>query len=108
MIDRSALDDAVTWVNGRLRMHGGGIEIVDITERGRPAGERLDGGHVVVRFTGMCCGCAWKSLTWFGTVENALLAVPGVSSVEAAGTRISDEAEARLRSQFLASSASSR
>ena len=87
MIDRGALDDAIVWCNGRLRMHGGGIELVSTD----------DHGHVVVRFAGMCCGCHWKSLTWFGTVKEALEAVAGVEHVEAAGTRISAEAEARLR-----------
>lgn len=87
MIDDHALADAVVWVNGRMRMHGGGIDVVSTG----------DDGHVCVRFTGMCCGCPWKPLTWFGTVKDALEAVPGVVSVDAAGTRISAEAEARLR-----------
>ncbi len=87
MIEPAALADAVVWINGRMRSHGGGIEVVQATED----------GAVEVRFIGMCCGCPWKPLTWFGTVEAALRAVPGVVSVAAAGTRISDEAESRLR-----------
>jgi len=89
-VDRKTLDDAVVWVNGRLRMHGGGIEVVTIDDR-------PDGAVVHVRFTGMCTGCAWKTLTWFGTVKDAIEAVPGVATVEAPGTRVSEAAEARVR-----------
>lgn len=92
MIEPAALADAVVWVNGRMRSHGGGIELVEAT----------DDGAVEVRFIGMCCGCPWKPLTWFGTVEAALRAVPGVVSVAAAGTRISDEAQSRLRATLTA------
>jgi len=89
-VDRRELDDAVIWANGRLRMHGGGIELVAVDE--------LPGGAVVhVRFTGMCTACAWKALTWFGTVKDAIEAVPGVATVEAPGTRVSEAAEARIR-----------
>ncbi len=92
MIDEQALDDTVTWVNGRLRMHGGGIEVVSVGPD-EPAG-----AVVVVRFTGMCTGCSWKTLTWFGTVKDAIESVPGVARVEAPGTRVSAQAEARFRS----------
>gem|GEM_PF-4706247 len=87
MIDTAALDDALRWVNGRLRSHGGAVELV----------EARDDGAVTVRFAGMCCGCPWKPLTWEGTVRGALGAVEGVTSVTAPGTRISDEAAARMR-----------
>jgi len=89
-VDRSALDDAVVWVNGRLRMHGGGIELVAVDEL-------PEGAVVHVRFTGMCTACAWKTLTWFGTVKDAIEAVPGVATVEAPGTRVSEAAVARIR-----------
>jgi Fe-S cluster biogenesis protein NfuA len=89
MVDRAALDDAIVWVNGRLRMHGGGIELVGVDEQ--------PGGAIVhVRFAGMCTACAWKTLTWFGTVKDAIEAVPGVASVEAPGTRVSEQAQARF------------
>lgn len=87
VIDRRALDGAVVWINGRLRMHGGAIELVAADD------ER---GHVEVRFTGMCCGCGWKATTWFGTVRPALESVPGVSSVSAPGTRVSEQAADRM------------
>jgi Fe-S cluster biogenesis protein NfuA len=88
--DRAALDDAIAWCNGRLRMHGGGIELVSIDHE-------PDGAVVHVRFAGMCTACAWKTLTWFGTVKDAIEAVPGVARVEAPGTRVSEQAEARFR-----------
>ncbi len=90
-IDTVALSDAVVWINTRLRMHGGGIEVDHIDDHA---------GHVRVHFVGMCCGCAWKSLTWMGTVRDALSAVPGVVTVEAPGTRVSDQAEERFRTWF--------
>lgn len=89
-VDPAALDDAIVWVNGRLRMHGGGIELVTIDDQ-------TDGAVVHVRFTGMCTACAWKTLTWFGTVKDAIEAVPGVVGVQAPGTRVSEQAEARFR-----------
>ena len=85
MIDADALEDAVFWLNGRLRSHGGAIALVS-------AGD----DRVEVRFEGMCCGCPYKALTFNGTVRPALEAVPGVSRIEAAGTRISEEAAERL------------
>lgn len=95
-LDRERLDDAIDWCNGRLRMHGGGIELVAIDEL-------HDGAVVHVRFSGMCTACAWKTLTWFGTVKDAIEAVPGVASVEAPGTRISEQAEARFRAMHVSS-----
>jgi Fe-S cluster biogenesis protein NfuA len=88
IVDREALDNAVVWCNGRLRMHGGGIEVVSVSDAS---------GTVTVRFTGMCTACAWKTLTWFGTVRDAIAAVPGVRDVEAPGTRVSEQAAARFR-----------
>lgn len=85
-VDRDVLERAVTWVNGRMRSHAGEITVVDVS----------DDGAVEVRFGGMCCGCPYKAVTFEGTVRPALAAVPGVRVVRAAGTRISDEAAARL------------
>lgn len=93
MIDQGALDDAIVWINTRLRNHGGGIELVEATDGDAARGS----GRVTVRFTGMCTGCGWKAMTWFGTVKDALEAVPGVGSVDAPGTAVSEVAEARVR-----------
>ncbi|MFN3258696.1 MAG: NifU family protein [Ilumatobacter sp.] len=97
MIDREALDDAIVWINTRLRNHGGGIELVEVVDD--PDGG-LAAGRVTVRFAGMCTGCNWKAMTWFGTVKDALESVPGVGVVEAHGTAVSAAAEARVRSML--------
>lgn len=94
-IDREALANTITWINGRLRMHGGGVELVKIDD---------PRGAVEVRFAGMCCGCAWKATTWLGTVHDALLAVPGVKSASAPGTAVSVQARQRMRTVLAASS----
>ena len=86
MIDLDFLTDEIARVNLRLRAHGGGIDLVHVSEA----------GAVDLRFTGMCCGCPYKALTWNGTVRAILSRVPGVSSLTAPGVRISEEAEARL------------
>lgn len=86
-VDPVALDAALATVNRRMRSHGGGVELVDVSPE----------GAVRLRFVGLCCGCPWKPLTWFGTVEHTIADVDGVTSVEADGTRISAEAERRVR-----------
>ena len=61
-------------VRPKLSMHGGGVELVDVTED----------GTVKVRLTGGCCGCPSASVTITQMVEGALKAkVSGVNKVEA-------------------------
>lgn len=86
MIDVGVLTSEIARVNRRLRAHGGGIDLIRVSEA----------GVVDLRFTGMCCGCPYKALTWNGTVRAILSQVPGVSALTAPGVRISEEAEARL------------
>ena len=86
-IDRAALAARVDQVATVMGAHAGAIELLEVS----------DAGAVRVRFTGMCTGCMFRPLTMKGTVEPALLEVPGVTAVEAAGTRISAEAAARMR-----------
>ena len=77
----------------RLRLvldaHAGGIELVEV-----------NGSTVRLRFTGMCTGCPLRPLTTVSTVRPALLQLAGVESVEVEGSRISEEAEARLAAAF--------
>lgn len=73
-------------VNALMRSHAGDIELIDVK----------DTGQVTVRFRGKCRGCDLKPLTLAATVRPALLAVPGVTAVIAAGARISDEAAKRV------------
>lgn len=61
-------------VRPMLSMHGGGVELVDVTED----------GTVKVKLTGGCCGCPSAQMTLTGVIENALKAkVPQVKKVEA-------------------------
>lgn len=61
-------------VRPMLSMHGGGVELVDVTED----------GTVKVKLTGGCCGCPSSQMTLTGVIENALKAkVPQVKKVEA-------------------------
>jgi Fe-S cluster biogenesis protein NfuA len=89
----NAYVDAVALRVEELRVvlgaHAGGIELVDVA-----------GGVARVRYTGMCTGCPLRPLTTVSTVRPALLQVAGVESVEVEGSRISEEAEARLAAAF--------
>jgi Fe-S cluster biogenesis protein NfuA len=86
-VDRDRLAARIDQVSTVMGAHAGAIELLGVS----------DTGAVRVRFTGMCAGCLFRPLTMKGTVEPALLEVPGVTAVEAAGTRISEEAASRMR-----------
>jgi Fe-S cluster biogenesis protein NfuA len=86
VIERAAVENRVEELARLMNTHGGGLELESLTED----------GTVRVRFTGMCTGCTFRPVTMVGTVRRALVAVPGVRRVEAAGSRISEEAEERL------------
>ena len=61
-------------VRPMLSMHGGGVELVEVTED----------GTVKVRLTGGCCGCPSAQSTLTQVVESAIKAkVPQVNKVEA-------------------------
>ena len=61
-------------VRPMLSTHGGGVELVEVT----------DDGIVKVKLTGGCCGCPSAQMTITSVVENALKAkVPQVKKVEA-------------------------
>lgn len=61
-------------VGPMLAMHGGGVELVDVS----------DDGVVKVKLTGGCSGCPSAQMTLAGVVEQAIKAkVPQVKSVEA-------------------------
>jgi Fe-S cluster biogenesis protein NfuA len=89
-VDRTALDARLEQILAVMASHAGGVELVDTDAR----------GAVRLRFTGMCAGCRLRPLTLRATIEPALLAVPGVTAVEADGGRISAEAAARLQRYF--------
>jgi Fe-S cluster biogenesis protein NfuA len=86
MIDRAAVEGRVAELARLMNTHGGGLELESLAED----------GTVLVRFTGMCTGCTFRPVTMVGSVRRALSELPGVTRVEAAGTRISEEAEERM------------
>jgi Fe-S cluster biogenesis protein NfuA len=86
-VDRAALAQRIRQVCAVMRSHAGAIELVGVDAA----------GVVELRFTGMCQGCPFRPLTMHGTIIPALLAVPGVTEVWAAGARISEFAQERLR-----------
>lgn len=70
---REAVERVLNDVRQALRLHAGGIELVDI-EEGR--------GIVKVRLTGTCDGCALSHITLKRGVETALCqAIPEVREV---------------------------
>jgi len=81
----NAVERAVAAVSSLFRAHGGGVAL---------SAER--NGEIELRFTGMCAGCPSRPVCLATTVRPALLAVRGVRSVTAAGTRIDPSAAARL------------
>lgn len=84
--EAGAVATAVARADRALRAHAGGLDLVEIRD-----------GEAVVRFTGMCTGCAFKPMTMAATVEPMLTAVPGVTSVGAAGGRADPVAMERAR-----------
>lgn len=83
------VEAALAAIGPALAAHAGGVELAG-----------LEDGAVRLRYTGMCTGCPLRPLTTATTVRPALAAVPGVTSVEVEGSRISAEAEARLARAF--------
>lgn len=85
-VDRTALEQRVHEVSTFINMHAGGLELSHVS----------DEGDVEVSFTGMCTGCPYRPVTMVATVRPALMEIPGVRSVTAVGSRVSEQAERRL------------
>lgn len=88
--DLAALDAKVLQLDGALRAHAGGLELVEANPE----------GAVTVRFTGMCTGCSLRPLTASATVRPMLLEVDGVTQVVVQGSQVSEFAERRLARAF--------
>jgi Fe-S cluster biogenesis protein NfuA len=86
-----AVEDRIALINEMLAAHAGGIELLGLT-----------GGVARIAYTGMCTGCPIKPLTTAATVAPALRALPEVHTVEVAGGRISEQAEARVAAALAA------
>lgn len=69
-----------------LKIHGGGIELLEVTGDGR----------VSLEFQGACRGCPLKSVTYALGVRQKLLQLPGVREVRVNGVRLSDAALRRV------------
>ena len=76
----------VADVSQLLTMHAGGVDLVGVESD----------GTVRVQFNGMCAGCLYRPVTMAATVRPALLEIEGVTSVQAVGSRVSEQAERRL------------
>ncbi|MDP7422228.1 MAG: NifU family protein [bacterium] len=75
MLDRGKVETVLKEkVEPFLAMHGGGVELVDVTEE----------GMVKVRLQGACAGCMGAQMTLKGVVENILTQeIEEVKGVEA-------------------------
>ena len=71
-----------------LRSHGGGLVL------------EQDGPDVRVRFTGMCAACPCRVLCHDNLVRPALLAVEGVETVDAPGTRVDISVRRRIAALY--------
>ncbi len=71
-----------------LRSHGGGLVL------------EQDGPDVRVRFTGMCSACPCRVLCHDNLVQPALLAVDGVETVDAPGTRVDPSVRTRIAALY--------
>jgi Fe-S cluster biogenesis protein NfuA len=97
-IDLARLQRRIASLNVLIRSHAGEIELANVSAE----------GVVTVRYVGMCAGCDYRPVTTAGTVEPALLDVPGVSKVAVAGARVSDEALMRIKAGLEGSGAEER
>ncbi len=70
---REAIETVLAEVRTSLRLHAGGIDLVDVDETT---------GRVTVRLTGACSGCALSAVTLKRGVEVALCErVPGITEI---------------------------
>ena len=79
-----------TQIRPLLAMHGGGLELAEIT----PAGE------VRLAFEGACCGCSLKAVTYALGIRQKLMLVAGVSEVTVEGVRLSRAALERATRMY--------
>ena len=79
-----------TQVRPLLAMHGGALDLVEVT----PTGE------VRLAFAGACCGCSLKSVTYVLGIRQKLMPVPGVTEVTVEGVRLSKAAVERAERMY--------
>jgi Fe-S cluster biogenesis protein NfuA len=73
-----------------LRIHGGDIEILQITES----------GYVHLAFEGACRGCSLKSVTYAVAIRQRLLELSGVSDVTMKDVNVAPAALERISAAY--------
>jgi Fe-S cluster biogenesis protein NfuA len=73
-----------------LKIHGGDVEILQITET----------GCVHLAFLGGCRGCSLQSVTYAVAIRQRLLEVPGVSDVTMKGVNVAPAALERISAVY--------
>jgi Fe-S cluster biogenesis protein NfuA len=81
-----------------LRIHGGDVEILEITES----------GCVRMAFQNACQACPIRSVTYAVAIRQRLLEVPGVSGVTMKGVNLAPAALERISAVYKGSSFLSR
>ena len=77
-----------------LKIHGGDVELLEITES----------GCVHLAFQNACSGCSLRSVTYAVAIRERLLAVPGVSDVKMKGVNLAPAALERISAVYKGSS----
>lgn len=73
-----------------LRIHGGGIEVVSVS----------DWGDVELEFQGACRACPLKHVTYAIAIRERLRQLPGVREVAVRGANLSDAALDRVARSY--------
>ncbi|MFA5129490.1 MAG: NifU family protein [Patescibacteria group bacterium] len=72
---RDRIESALDEVRGGIKLHNGGVDIIDIDEQN---------GVLTVRMTGMCVGCAFAGETLKECIEEVVTSmVPEIREVVA-------------------------
>jgi Fe-S cluster biogenesis protein NfuA len=79
-----------TQIRPLLAVHGGGVELVEVTTA----------GEVRLEYQGACRGCALKSTTYLLGIRQKLMPLPGVSEVTVEGVRLSRAALERAARMY--------
>ena len=84
------LDVLDTQVRPLLAVHGGGVELVEVTAT----------GEVRLEYQGACRGCSLKSVTYVLGIRQKLMPIPGVTEVTVEGVRLSRAALERAARMY--------
>jgi Fe-S cluster biogenesis protein NfuA len=87
MDQRAAVEAALEQeVRPVLSVHGGDVDLIEVTPH----------GVVRLRFQKACKGCGYKAITLAASVRQRLLAIPGVTDVQAEDVAIAPGALRRI------------